>query len=343
MTKLVKTTGYEIDTPCIASHYQPALLAELALSRDISAYQLLKGARLQLDDFALAEKRISPDQYLTLIKNCQKLIDADDISFLLGQRLLPGFYGAVSQALQQVTNLRQAIEILCDYHSILSPLYTPRHYENDEEIFLFWLDSTGSHEQETFIIESHITAFVSMVAWLAGEKMPWQYEFTYAEPDYIEQYWVNFGQNLSFNQQMNRLRLPKQFLDKPWPNAFKLGIHGALKESNRQLAEEYSQYSFLDQLYDYIQLHINEPLNLDKVSFAFGISPASMKRKLKKHHTSFQQQIDLVRKHTAIYLYEVKKMNSQQIAEYLCFNDMNNFRRAFKRWTGISPYLLFAQ
>lgn len=342
MAKLVKTLGYETDTPCLVPHYQPAVLVELTLSRDVSDYHLLKGTRLKLDDFESADKRISPDQYLSLIRNCQKLTEADDISFLYGQRLLPGFYGAVSQALQQVTNLRQAIDILCDYHAILSPLYTPRYYENGEELFLYWTDSTGSHEQHAFIIESTMSAFVSMVSWLSGEKMLWQYEFSYDEPEYIEQYWVNFGQNISFNQQMNRLRLPKQFLDKPWPNAFKLGIHGALKESDKQLAEEYSQYSFLDQLYEYIQLHINEPLNLDKVSFAFGISPASMKRKLKKHHTSFQQQLDLVRKHTAIYLYEVQQMNSQQIAEYLCFNDMNNFRRAFKRWTGISPYHLFA-
>lgn len=342
MTKLVKQVGYEIDTPCIAPHYQPAVLVELALSRDVSDYHLLKGTRLQLGDFELAEQRVSPDQYLTLIKNCQRLSNAADMSFLYGQRLFPGFYGAVSQAMQQVTNLRQAIAVLCDFHAILSPLYTPRFYENDDELFLYWVDSTGSAEQQTFIVESHITAFVSMVAWLSGEKMPWRYEFTYDEPEYIEQYWVNFGHNIQFNQQMNRVRLAKTYLDKSWPNVSKLGLQGALKESHKQLSEEYSQHSFLDQLYDYLQSHIDEPLNLDKVSFAFGISPASMKRKLKKHQTSFQQQLDLVRKHTAIYLYEVKQMNSQQIAEYLCFNDMNNFRRAFKRWTGISPYHLFA-
>ena len=343
MAKLIKTLGYELDTPCITPHYQPAVLVELALSRDVSEYHLLKGTRLQIGDFELAEERISPDQYLTLIKNCQKLTDADDISFLYGQRLFPGFYGAVSQALQQANNLRQAITILCEYHAILSPLFTPRYYENDDELFLYWVDSTGSIEQHRFIIESYMSAFVSMVAWLAGEKMPWQFEFSYDEPEYVEQYWVNFGQDIRFNQQMNRIRLPRYCLDTPWPNASKFGMQGALKESDKQLSEEYSPYSFLDQIYSYLQSHIDEPLNLDKVSFSFGLSPASMKRKLKKHQTSFQQQLDLVRKHTAIYLYEVKQMNSQEIAEYLCFNDMNNFRRAFKRWTGSSPYHLFAQ
>ncbi|MBL1458386.1 MAG: AraC family transcriptional regulator ligand-binding domain-containing protein [Methylophaga sp.] len=341
MTLLIKTLGYEIDTACIATHHQPAVLVEFALSRKVDSRQLLRSTRIQLEDFRLAEKRISPDQYLTLISNCRKLVNADDTSFLYGQRLWPGCFGAASQALQLVSNLRQAIEIICDFHAILSPLFTPRFYANEQELFIFWQDATGSDEQQQFLIEAHMTAFISMVSWLSKEKMPWNFEFTYSEPTYIEQYWVNLGQDLTFNQQMNCMRLPIEFLDKPWPNASQISIHGALKETHKQLLSLHSPQSFIDQLYDYIQTHIRQPLNLEKVSAAFGISPASMKRKLKKHHTTFQQQIDLARKNTAIYLFQVKHFNNQQIAEYLRFNDMNNYRRAFKRWTGLSPYTLF--
>lgn len=339
---MLKTSRYEIDTACIAAHYQPAILIELALSRDVDSRQLLRGTRMRLEDFESAEKLISPEQYLTLISNSKKLLSAEDTSFLYGQRLLPGFFGAASQALQQVTNCRQAIEILCEFHAILSPLQTPRSYEDEEYFFIYWEDSCASREQQ-FVIEASMTAVISMVSWLSKEKMPWQCEFNYPEPDYIEQYWVNMGQDLAFNQQMNRMLLPKTWVNKTWPNAAPLSIHGSLKDSRHQLKQLASHESFLDQLYNYLQENINQPLNLDKVSMAFGLSPASMKRKLKKHNTNFQQQIDLVRKNTAIYLYQVKHFNSQQIAEYLCFNDMNNFRRAFKRWTGMSPYNLFAQ
>lgn len=341
MSTFKKPLGYEIDTACIATHYQPAVLVELALSRDIDSRQLLRSTRIQLEDFELAEKRISPDQFLTLISNCQKLVNADDTSFLYGQRLWPGCFGAASQALQQVNNLRQAIEILCEFHAILSPLYRPRFYENEDELFFVWQDSTGSDVQQQFLIEAHMTAFISLVAWLSKEKLPWRCEFTYPEPTYIEQYWVNLGQELAFNQQMNCMRLPTRFLDKTWPNPSPLSLHGAIKETHKQLLTLHSPQSFIDQLYDYIQSNITKPLNLEKVSEAFGISPASMKRKLKKHHTSFQQQIDLARKNTALYLYQVKHFNNRQIAEYLRFKDMNNFRRAFKRWTGLSPYTLF--
>jgi hypothetical protein len=36
---------------------------------------------------------------------------------LLGQQMLPGHYGAVSHALLQAQNLRQALDILCEFHA----------------------------------------------------------------------------------------------------------------------------------------------------------------------------------------------------------------------------------
>ncbi len=334
--------SYEIDTACIAVHYQPAILIDFALSRGVESGQLLRGTRIQLDDLTSSDKLISPEQYLTLIANSQKLLAANDTSFLYGQQLLPGFYGACSQALQQVSHFRQAITLLCEFHAILSPLQTPRVYECDEFFHIYWQDSC-SQRQQAFLVEASMTAIISMVSWLSREKVTWHCDFTYPEPDYIEQYWVNIGQNLRFNQHKNAMKVEKKWVDKQWPHSSPLSIHGSLRESRKQLAQLVSQDSFLDLIYNYLYANITQPLNLDKVSLAFGLSPASLKRKLKKHDTSFQQQLDLVRKHTAIYLFQVKGFNNQQIAEYLCFNDMNNFRRAFKRWTGTSPHILFAQ
>ncbi|MNN98912.1 Helix-turn-helix domain protein [compost metagenome] len=70
------------------------------------------------------------------------------------------------------------------------------------------------------------------------------------------------------------------------------------------------------------------------------MSPATLKRKLHKHETGFQQQVDLVRKHVALYLYQVKGLNNEEVAAYLSFNDAANFRRSFKRWTGSTPNLI---
>ena len=82
------------------------------------------------------------------------------------------------------------------------------------------------------------------------------------------------------------------------------------------------------------EAHIREPLNLERVAVAFAMSPATLKRKLAKHGTHFQEQLDLVRKHVALYLYQACGLGNEAVARHLGFNDTTNFRRAFKRWTG---------
>ena len=70
---------------------------------------------------------------------------------------------------------------------------------------------------------------------------------------------------------------------------------------------------------------------------AFDTSPASFKRRLARHGTHFQEQLDLSRRDLALYLYQVKGYSNEEVALHLGFNDVTNFRRSFKRWTGRTP------
>jgi hypothetical protein len=51
---------------------------------------------------------LTPAEYLQLLSNVMRALDSPDASFLLGQQMLPGHYGALSHALLQAQNLRQA-------------------------------------------------------------------------------------------------------------------------------------------------------------------------------------------------------------------------------------------
>ena len=122
----LKTCWYETDSRFIPGHYQPAALIDLALSRDIDSHRLLRGTGLFHDDILAGQSRISPQQFLGLIDNSRRLLDASDSSFLFGQRLLPGHYGPASHALRHAQNLHQALQTLIDQQALLSPLAAPR-------------------------------------------------------------------------------------------------------------------------------------------------------------------------------------------------------------------------
>jgi len=332
--------GYECDTRFIAAHHQPVLLIDLAMSRGIDSHQLLRGTGVFYEDVIAGRAYLSPTQFLALISNASRLLDADDSSFLFGQRLLPGHYGEASHALNHACTLFQALERLHRLRALLSPLLTPRVLLDDKRAYLYWTDSCGAADQQRFLAEASMTAVVAMCRQLSGERLPWRFHFSYAMPRYIEQYWVHLSEELTFDSQLTLMSVPLEYLHRPWPNASTTAGQVTEQASLAQLTSHALHCGFLDLLYEHLQTNIREPLSLERVAQAFGMSPASLKRKLQKHGTHFQEQLDLVRKHVALYLYQIKGYGNEEVATYLGFNDATNFRRSFKRWTGIVPSAL---
>lgn len=330
-------TGYDVDTRFIAAHHLPAVIIDLARSRSIDIHHLLRGTELFYEDVLTGRALISAQQFLRLLHNARRLLNAADTSFLFGQRLWPGHYGASSQMLEQADNLLHALELLGRYRALLSPLLTPVLHLDERHLHLYWRDSCGAGEMGTFLLEASMTAVVALARRQQGERLPWRFQFTFAEPSYVEQYWVHMGDDLMFERPSTVMSLPREYLLRPWQGAGSTGALVARQTCNEQLQAWGWQSSFLDQLQDYLGQHLRQPLSLERVAGAFDTSPASFKRRLGKHASHFQEQLDRSRRDLALYLYQVKGYGNEEVALHLGFSDTANFRRSFKRWTGRVP------
>ncbi|MBC7993255.1 MAG: helix-turn-helix transcriptional regulator, partial [Rhizobacter sp.] len=113
--------------------------------------------------------------------------------------------------------------------------------------------------------------------------------------------------------------------------------HGRRGGLARQARDEEPRQSLLGALYRYLLEHVRLAPGLEQTAQHFGISPATLKRRLLAHGTHFQAELDQVRTHVALQLYQCRGFDNEQVARYLGFNDAANFRRSFKRWTGLTP------
>ena len=331
------SAGYECDSRFIAAHHLPAALIDLARSRGIDTHHLLRGCELFYDDILTGRAVISPSQFLRLLANAQRLLDASDSSFLFGQRLWPGHYGAASHLLEQADHLLQALEHINEYRALLSPLLTPVLHLDEHYLHLHWRDSCCAGELMPFLLEASMTAVTALARRQQNERLPWRFQFAYSEPNHVEQYWVHLGDTLSFDRPSTVMSVPREYVLRPWPNAGSTGALIARQACNEHVQAWGWKASFLDELHEYLSGHIRQPLSLERVATAFATSPATLKRKLGKHGTHFQERLDLTRRDLALYLYQVKGYGNDEVAQHLGFNDINNFRRSFKRWTGRVP------
>jgi len=324
---------YEIGSRCLPWEHQAALVLEFARSRELDVKALLTAAELQ------PAALLSPQQLLRLLAELQRQLPGADTPFVLGQLSLPGQSGLPSHALLQAGSLAQALHLLVDYAGRLSPLLTPRLLMHSEELILMWTEACGvGAAQRSFIIDMQMSALSAMCQWLGGKRLPWRYSFNRTRPRDLSQHAVFLGHELQFDCQVDAMRLPAACLNRAWPRGSSANLAAQALAQGADPAA--SARGLLAALYDLLLPRYREPPSLEAAAQMFGISSATLKRRLAQHGTHYQAQIDQVRTHVAIYLMQLQGRSHEAVAAELGFHDRSNFRRSFKRWTGMTPGLL---
>jgi AraC-like DNA-binding protein len=329
---------HDCGTPLIPALHQPALVLEHARAQEVPLPEVLRGTGLCEADFGARPALLSAVQYLHLLGNVVTLLGSPETPFVLGRQVLPGHFGAASHALLQAASLRQALGLLVSHAARLSPLLVPHLLVEDRLAVLYWTDGCGLSWRRPFVVEMHMAAVVAMGRWLAGQRLPWICCFNRTRPRHTEQHEVHLGTALRFDCHVDALVIDTRWLDLPWPGA--AAGRSAAAAVDRAAEQELPGTSLLAALYQHLLQQVRQPPGLDECAGHFGLSAATFKRRLAAHGTHFQAELDQVRSHVALHLFQFRGCDNDAVARHLGFHDSANFRRSFKRWTGVTPSLL---
>jgi AraC-like DNA-binding protein len=333
-------TYFEIDTPFIPAHEWPLALIDLALSRGVEEHKLLRGTGIFRNDISSEKLTLSPQQCFQLIHNIQKHIHSHELCFLLGHRFFSALDSPAIADLHKAGNLQEAIDILIRHQTRFMPLLNLHSSYEADRLVIYWQDACGAESTILFLLEVMSTALSSFTRWRSGENLPWQFYFTHSKPVYIEQYDVHLNNQVQFSSQANAMAIARDCLYIPWKNADTTHLLNAPGTGAPHQQSSPFRQGFLSAIYNYLHQNIHHNPNLEQTAAAFGMSSASLKRKLKKHHSHFQEQYDLVRKDLALYWLNQAGCSKAQVAQKLHFYDVANLRRAFKKWTGKLPQVV---
>lgn len=325
---------YENHEAQYAAHYQCILLMELLNEQGIDSHRYLKGTGLFYEDVIHQHKLISAQQMIKLIENAQHLGDGST-AFRWGHMLWPGHYDVYSQLIHHCESMADFLNVLMDFSQSLCPLVKPVVIKGYSISLIYWQDEMGVHSISDFLMAAYSTALGALGYWMFGEKYHWQVCLA-SNPKHIEEYQVNLGHDIRCNSGINILAVSSDLLNMPWSSSAVKSVHTILL---RQAKQQYGfkPFGLVGAMTEFLQQNIHSQIQLEQAACAFNMSSATLKRKLKQHGTSFQKLQDAARLNTCLYLQHEKQWTNQQIAEHLKFSDANNFRKAFKRWSGKTP------
>ena len=249
-----------------------------------------------------------------------------------GPGLVPGQYGAFAQAVQHAANLADLFKVFARYQSLINPFIGCELRTSQQQIHLYFYDAIGlSSEQYIYLLEVTLTALNSCIKYLTSSKIKMHYQFKHSRPRYIQEYEENLGFNLAFDQLADVVSLDKVKLKQSFRFTSPIKQQLALQ----QLVQTPVAQPFLQQMRSIIQT--NRSLTLEEVAQLLDMSPASLKRKLKQHKARFLAIQDAQQKEKIIHWLQFANYTNEELANKLGFNDLANFRRAFKRWFNMTP------
>lgn len=307
-------------------------IVEVAQSRGIALHKLLRGTGVFEQDLLSIEQQFSFYQQLRLIARFKLLMRSNDSGFLLGEQLIND-PSLVTQSVLYSANLGKALVQVSQLRLQLYPLFFSQTHLKKDKCSIFLHPATGLEaELHNYILEIYSGAFYSLLKRMSQHYPRCQFDFSFKRPRYIHEYEQHLGLKIRFEQPYTRWQFDKALLRQPNPNASYLRC----MQMNSQLCPDTQiKMTFVEAVYRY--LYAQKDASLEQSAKYFAMSPATFKRKLKHHGVRFSTLNDTQKKHKAIYLLGLRSCCNEQVAQQLAFYDTPNFRRAFKRWTGITP------
>ena len=322
--------------PTLPFAHQPALLLELARAQDLDVAAIRAAAGL--GDALPAALTLA--RYRELLAATLRAAGSAEAPFVLGRHLLPGHYGAASHALREAGSLREALQRLVGLQPRLSPLLVPRLHVEGGLAVLYWTEACRLGALRPAVVELHASAVAACCRWLAGRALPWTFCFDRGAPPHREQHEAHLGHALRFGCQLDAMLIDAGWLDEPWPAAASPATAAVGRAAWQAAAAEPLQRTLLAAVYDLLLERVCDPPSLDEAAAAFGISAATFKRRLAQEGTHYQAEVDTVRRHECLRLFRNARHANADTARHLGFHDAANFRRSFRRWTGVTPELL---
>jgi AraC-like DNA-binding protein len=315
-----------------------AILIDAAVEYGADRAALIDSVNLKEELLINPDSRISEKQFRTLNTNAKLLSNRPEVFLHFGEQLTLTSHGAVGYAIMSCRNMGQAIDILAKYYRLL--LHDSDMIINitKDHINIEYFDDKTSIENPISNTEVFFAGFLSAIRHLLHiDKIDADVFCAYAAPSYTSSYDDILNCRVHFDADINKIVLPKSILEEKPEYANPVMLKMFEQQCDEMLARMQSREGLHNDVREYLIAAIQPLPSLQQCADNFHMSTRTFRRKLEGEDTSYQSVLDEVRQELAETYLRNPAISVSHTADLIGFHDVSNFRRAFIRWTGISP------
>lgn len=286
---------------------------------------------------------ITAMQYTRLYQHVLSILQ-DESFGLLGKGVTPGAFRMMCYCIIHCENLGKALYRASEFFRIF--------YEEPFHIRLAvqgGLAHLGYESASELNIESSVlagdayglSAWHRLCAWMIGRMIELQeVHFIGKRPDNAKKFENLFGCELRFEQKKNQIVFDSSYLEYPLVHT-EQSLKDFLRTAPYQLLvmnSEQENSGLVAQVRNLMGHDFSQGFpSFEEISYALNMSAPTLRRRLKREGTNYQQLKDDCRRDAAIAYLSRPELSINAVAALMGFTDPSAFHRSFKKWTGIPP------
>ncbi|TMP24388.1 hypothetical protein CWB99_22475 [Pseudoalteromonas rubra] len=316
------------------AHFLITIL-ELAEHHQIKPHQLIRGSQLFLEDLAYPGAQVAPASVLFILKKLKReLAEQPQLALELGQRIATGHGHVLFDLWRYAPNLSGALTAWASVQKGIETLVQFNVERHQGKLYIRLTESASLSTQQRMLFEIVLSACRLLLKEQLGAQTWVKIELPWSQPGQDLHYPVYLGEHVRFDAPRCAIILSEEALYQPFKEASTLRFAQAKHTAKHLLHPPQLLQAHLRRIF---RKNLGQAWSLEYTASYLGMSPATLKRRLKQDGTNFKLLVDEVRGQEALHLMDLNQWNNSQLANTMAFADVHSFRRAFKRWTGAVP------
>lgn len=279
-----------------------------------------------------------PEHMWMLVRDAVGAIAEPGLGLRFGSRVNINDHGVFGYALMSSETLGDALNLLIRYHRILLPDMQVELLRQRDTVALRCRAGHYAPEVERFFIESFFAAVISSASFLVhGEQIGILQQFAFAAPADSTPYKLIFGENVEFAAPASQTLVPVEALSTAITTA-NAAVEAIFRDQCDTMLRQLGGQEAVSARVQQVLLHSRGDFpNMAAVAAQLHMSESTLRRRLRQEGSGFQVLLDQVRLHLACQYLRETRLPVAEIGRLLGFDDVTNFRRAFTRWSGMTP------
>lgn len=300
-----------------------------------------------LEDLDEGERWVNLPQAQNVWAKAVELTQQPQLGLLIGRSSNPHVIGLLGYLMESCPDMGQAFELLTRFNPLFGNMFSYHHerrasrfsviYEPHPEWWAHYPDTARQ------AIETSMSRTLSIIYRFTGKRIwPLSASFRYTTPDQgdLSLYHSILQTELCFSAGENRLDFDLSLAELPVAshNFTLYQEFRALAEVKLASMQSTQVVKVSEQVKTILLSALDQQLpSIDQTAEQLQCSTRTLQRRLREEGTSFHSILEDIRKELAIRFVKKRQNKLADIASFLGYSDPRVFRRAFKRWTGVSP------